>query len=107
MPRFVLHVGATVRCAHGGAAQPIASSPRVLVNGHPAVTIESHYVISGCPNPPPPAGSGPCATAIFIMAATRVFVTGNPVLLHDSRSVCQPTGTPLLPAVTQTRVSAM
>ena len=35
MPGFVLHVGATVLCAHGGQAQPTAPNPRVLVSGQP------------------------------------------------------------------------
>ena len=32
MPGFLLHLGATVMCVHGGQAQPTAVSPRVLVN---------------------------------------------------------------------------
>ena len=37
MPGFLLHVGATVLCAHGGQAQPTAPNPRVLVSGQPTV----------------------------------------------------------------------
>jgi hypothetical protein len=64
-------------------------------------------VIAGCPLPPPPAANGPCVTAQFVTSATRVLATGQPVLLLDSQAVCVPTGTPLMPVVTQVRVSGM
>ena len=35
MPGFLLHVGATVLCAHGGQAQPTVPNPRVLVGTYP------------------------------------------------------------------------
>ena len=38
MPGFILHVGATVICAHAGQAQPTAPNPRVMVGGQPVVT---------------------------------------------------------------------
>ena len=37
MPGFLLHVGATVLCAHGGQAQPTVPNPRVIVMGQPTV----------------------------------------------------------------------
>lgn len=106
MPGFIVHLGATVQCVHGGQAQPTAPSPRVLVSGQPVVTIASPYVIAGCTFPPPPAGNGPCVTAQFITAATRVLIAGQPVLLLDSQAICAPTGTPALILATQTRVAA-
>jgi hypothetical protein len=57
--------------------------------------------------PPPPSGNGPCVSAQFVTAATRVTALGQPVLLQDSQSICLPTGTPLLPLVTQVRVTGM
>ena len=107
MASFVLHQGATVLCAHGGAAAPLAPNPRVMVSGLPVVTIASGYAIKDCPLPPPPIANGPCATGRFITASTRVRVTGAPVLLKDSTSVCVPTDTPLRATTTQTRVSAI
>jgi hypothetical protein len=107
MPGFLLHVGATVACAHGGQAQPAASSPRVLVGGQPVVTVASTYLVAGCALPPPPLGNGPCVSARFVTAAQRVAVMGQPVLLQDSQAICEPTGTPLLTIVTQSRVSAI
>ena len=43
MASFVLHQGATVLCAHGGAAVPLAPNPRVMLSGQPVVTIASAY----------------------------------------------------------------
>jgi hypothetical protein len=107
MPGPLLHVGATILCAHGGQAQPTVPNPRVLVSGQPVVTLPGPWVIAGCPLPPPPAANGPCVTAQFVTSATRVLATGQPVLLLDSQAVCVPTGTPLVPVVTQVRVSGM
>ena len=107
MPGFLLHVGATVVCAHGGQAQPTAPNPRVMVGGMPAVTLTTPYVVAGCPLPPPPAGNGPCVTGRWITAATRVTSDGQPLLLADSQAVCAPTGTPLLILAMQKRVSAV
>jgi len=62
--------------------------------------------VAGCARPPPIAGNGPCVTAQFVTAATRVTSNGQPLLLLDSQAVCVPTGTPLLITVTQTRATA-
>ena len=105
MPGPLLHLGATVMCAHGGQATPAAPNPRVLVSGQPIVTLASPYVVAGCPFPP--NSGGPCVTAQYVTAATRITSNGQPVLLIDSQAVCAPTGTPLVPAVTQTRVTGM
>jgi hypothetical protein len=104
MPGFLLHMGATVLCAHAGQAQPTAPNPRVKVGGQPVVTLPTVYTVAGCAMPPPPAGNGPCVTAQFMTAATRVMAGGQPVLLQDSMATCVPTGTPLTIAVTQVRV---
>jgi hypothetical protein len=102
MPGFLLHVGATVICAHAGQAMPATPNPRVTVAGQPTVTMAAVYTIAGCaltgtPNPP-------CATATFLTSATRLTSGGQPLLLQDSRSTCVPTGTPLTIVVTQVRV---
>jgi hypothetical protein len=107
MPGFLLHVGATVLCAHGGQAQPTAPNPRVTVSGQPIVILTTPYVVAGCALPPPPAANGPCLTAQWVSAATRVTSNGLPVLLLDSQAMCAPTGTPLVVTVTQIRVSGM
>jgi hypothetical protein len=107
MPGFLLHLGATVLCSHAGQAQPTAPNPRVMVNGTPTVTLAAPYVVAGCALPPPPAANGPCVTAQFVTAATRVTSNGQPLLLLDSQAICAPTGTPLIIAVTQTRVTGI
>lgn len=106
MPGFILHVGATVLCSHGGQAQPTVPNPRVTVMGQPTVAITSPYVVAGCAMPPPTAGNGPCVTAQFVTSALRITSMGQPLLLLDSQAVCVPTGTPLLIVATQTRVTA-
>jgi hypothetical protein len=105
MPGFMLHVGATVLCAHGGQAQPTQPNPRVLVSGQPIVTLPAPFVVAGCPFNV--SGSPvPCVTAQWVTAAVRVTSNGMPVLLLDSQAVCVPNGTPLIIAATQVRVTA-
>lgn len=104
MPGFLLHVGATVLCLHGGQAQPTVPNTRVLVGGQPTVTQPAPYVVAGCAMPPPPAGNGPCVTASWIVGALRVTSNGQPLLLQSSQAICAPTGTPLNIVVTQMRV---
>lgn len=105
MPGFLLHQGATVLCSHAGQAQPTATNPRVTVSGQDTVVSTAPYTISGCTLPPPPNGNGPCVTAQWTSAATRLTSNGQPLLLLDSQAICAPTGTPLLIASTQTRVT--
>jgi hypothetical protein len=107
MPGFLVQVGATVMCAHGGQAQPTVPNPRVTAMGMPTVLMTSPYVVAGCAMPPPPNGNGPCITAQWTTGTTRVTSTGQPLLVQSSTAICTPTGTPLLVTVTQTRASAM
>ncbi|MCO5185287.1 MAG: hypothetical protein M9928_17965 [Anaerolineae bacterium] len=105
MPGFIVHLGASVICSHGGQAQPTAPNPRVMVSGQPVVTIAAPYVVAGCPffsgvNPLP------CVTGQWLVGATRVFAGGQPVVVQSSSSVCTPNGTPLIILVTQPRVNA-
>lgn len=106
MPGYLLHQGATVMCSHGGQAQPAMPDPRVSVSGMPIVTSAAPYVIAGCPFVPP-GGNGPCVTGQWLVGATRVFASGQPVVLQSSPSICTPTGTPMLVVTTQTRVTGM
>ena len=106
MPGFLLHVGATVLCSHGGQAQPTAPNSRVLVSGQPTVVQPMPYLVAGCPFNVS-GGPVPCVTAQWITAATRLTSNGLPLLLLDSQSVCVPNGTPLLIVMTQTRVTGI
>lgn len=107
MPGFLIHVGASVLCSHGGQAQATAPNPRVTVSGQPSVTMPAPWLVAGCALPPPTAANGPCVSAQFVTAATRVTSNGQPLLLFDSQAICAPTGTPLLIVASQTRVTAM
>lgn len=107
MPGFLLHVGAGVICAHAGQAQATMPNPRVSVSAQATVTQPPLWTIAGCAMPPPPSGNGPCVTAQWLTASTRVTSNGQPLLLLDSQSLCTPTATPLIVVATQTRVSAM
>lgn len=102
MPGYLVHVGATVMCAHAGQAQPTVPNPRVKVGGQPVVTMAAPYTIAGCSLTSVP--SPPCVTGQWLVAATRVLVGGTPVVLQDSTSTCVPTGTPMSVVVTQVRV---
>jgi hypothetical protein len=106
MPGFLLHVGATVMCAHGGQAQPTVPNPRVSVLGQPTVLQTAPYAVAGCAMPPPSTGNGPCVTAQWTTGSVRVTSNGQPLLLLSSTSICAPTATPLVVTVTQTRVTA-
>ncbi len=102
----ILHQGATVQCVHAGQAQPMTINPRVKVGNQSIVTQSAMYTISGCTQPPPPQGNGPCVTAQFTNAATRVRAGGEPVLLKSDQAICTPTGTGLNIITTQTQVKA-
>ena len=102
MGNALLHQGAMVQCQHAGQAQPITVDARVTVGGQSIVTQASSYTISACTLSS--SGSTPCATAQWVVAASRVKASGLPVLLDNSTAVCTPTGTGLQVLVTQTRV---
>ena len=105
MPGALVHVGATVLCAHGGQAQPTSPNPRVLVSQQPTVTIAAPYAVAACPFTVP-SGPMPCVTALWVVGATRVTSNGAPLVLVDSQAVCVPNGTPVTITSTQTRVTA-
>jgi hypothetical protein len=104
MPGVLLHVGATVLCAHAGQAQPSVPNTSVLVSGQPTVTISGPYLVAGCPFVPPAAG--PCVTAQWLVGTVRVTSFGQPLVIQTGQAICAPTGAPLLPLVCQTRVAA-
>lgn len=106
MPGYLLHMGATVFCAHGGQAQPTVTFPRVTLGGQQVVTQPAPYSIAGCPFMVGPTNV-PCVVATWMTAATRVKAGGLPVLLQDSQAVCAPNGTPVNIVMTQFRVKGM
>ena len=100
----IVEQSATVLCSHAGTATATAPYPRVTLSGSPVVTLSTSYVIAGCSL----TGTTvpPCATGQWVVGASRVTAGGTPVAILSGSSVCTPTGTPLLPVVTQTRVLA-
>jgi hypothetical protein len=106
MPGTVIHQGASVICMHGGQAQPTSTLPRILVSGMPVAVQTMPHVVVGCALPPPPAGNGPCVTAPWVVASVRVLANAMPLVLFDSQAIAVPSGTPLRPVATQTRVLA-
>lgn len=104
MPGFLIQQGATVMCAHGGQATPIVPNPRVTAVGAPTALIPDPWLVTGCPLVPPPVP--PCVTAQWIVGTTRVTSNGQPLVIDGGEAVCTPTGTPLVPVVTQIRVTA-
>lgn len=103
MSGYLLHVGATVLCAHGGQAQATSPNLRVKVGGQAVVTQSAPHSVAGCPFVVGTVPS-PCVTAQWVTAATRVKAGGMPILLQNSQATCVPNGTPLNIVMTQLRV---
>ena len=104
MPGPLLHLGATVLCAHGGQAMPTAPNPRVL-GRRPADGDDGRAL----------RGGGLRVTCRRQARSLRdrrngswrqraCSCHGQPVVLMDSQAICAPTGTPLLPVMSQMRV---
>ena len=104
MPGFILHLGATVQCSHGGSAQPSAPNPRVMVSNQPVITLSCPYVIAGCPLASVPSPF--CASGQWITGAMRVTAGGQPLAIVGGSSACPATGNPMMPVSFQTRVTA-
>ncbi|HSK33742.1 MAG TPA: hypothetical protein VK903_09675 [Propionicimonas sp.] len=113
MPGFLLHVGDTVQCTHAGPATLTTGNTRVLVNGTPALTATDLSTVAGCPFTLPNGKPQPCVTIRWV-AATRVFVNGQPAVVQvtgPGQGTCQspeqlPQGPPTISAV-QTRANGM
>jgi hypothetical protein len=104
MPGFLIQQGATVMCIHGGQAMPLVPNPAVTLEGMPSCLLPDPWSVAGCPGIPPTIP--PCVMASWVVGTVRVTSYGQPLLVQSSQAVCTPTGTPLLPIVTQVRVNA-
>lgn len=105
MPGFLIQQGATVICAHGGQAMPTVPNPAVTLDTMPSCLLSDPWTIAGCPGVP--SSIPPCVTAQWVVGTVRVTSFGQPLLVQSSEAVCTPTGTPLMPLVTQVRVAAI
>lgn len=104
MAGFLLHVGATVLCSHAGQALATVPNPRVLVSGQPTALVTAPWVVAGCALSA--TVTPPCVTGQWILGTLRVTSTGQPLVVQSGQAVCVPTGTPLIPVISQVRVSA-
>ncbi len=102
---FLIQMGATVMCAHGGQAMAITPNPRVLLSGQPSLLISGQWVVAGCPLVPPPLP--PCITGQWLVGTVRVLSNGQPMVLQSGTGITLPNGTPMIPVVMQARVSAL
>ena len=105
MPGFLVQQGATVLCVHGGQATPTVPNAAVTTLGMATCLVPLPWLVAGCPGIPPAVP--PCVTGQWVVGTTRVTSYGQPLLVQSSQAICVPTGTPLLPLVTQTRVFAI
>ncbi len=108
MTGFLLHVGATAMCPHGGPVSIISSNARVKISGQPVATLSDTYTVGGCAFTVPGPKPQPCVTVQWLVPASRVRVGGQPVILQTSSGLCQsaeqiPQGPPNV-VVTQVRV---
>jgi hypothetical protein len=107
MPGFLMHVGASAICPHGGQVSTISTNARVLVGGQPVATFGDTYLVAGCAFTVGPKPQ-PCVKVQWLVPAARVLVGGQPAMLQTSTGLCQsaeqiPQGPPSVVA-TQVRV---
>lgn len=88
MPGFLLHVGASAICPHGGQITIIPSSPRVLVSGQPVATFPDTTLVAGCAFTIPGPKPQPCIKVQWLVPAARVMVNHQPALLQTSQGLC-------------------
>ncbi|MGV3721433.1 MAG: hypothetical protein ACO1SX_11045 [Actinomycetota bacterium] len=108
MPGFLLHVGASLNCPHGGMVNGVPSSPKVLLGGQIALTAADQWLVAGCAFTVPPGKPQPCVKVVWMAPATKVLLGGKPAVLSLSSGLCQspeqaPQGPPLT-ASSQTKV---
>jgi hypothetical protein len=101
----IVTMSASVTCSHGGTATPSTSGGRVTIGGEAVITVATSYTVASC-SFYPPYGNGPCVNGQWTTAASRVFVEGQPVILLEHQGTCTPTGTSLIVASTQSKVTA-
>ncbi len=88
MPGYLLHVGATVMCPHGGQVSIASTNTRVTVGGQAVATMSDTYTIAGCAFTVPGPKPQPCVKVQWLAPATRVIVTNQPAILQSSNGLC-------------------
>lgn len=108
MGDFLIQIGATGMCPHGGPLQIVPSQVKVLLSGQPAATASDQFLITGCAFTTPVPKPQPCVTAKFL-PAVKVLLSGTPAVLKGGGLICQsaeqiPQGPPSV-TVTQLKVT--
>jgi hypothetical protein len=108
MTGFLMHVGASATCPHGGQVSVNATNARVKVGGQPVAIVADACPVAGCAFTVPGPKPQPCVKVQWTGPATRVLVGGQPVILQASTGLClsaeqMPQGPPNV-VQTQTRV---
>jgi hypothetical protein len=91
MADYLLHIGASVSCPHQGQVSIISSNMNVKVSGKAVATSNDTFTVAGCPftiTTPAPK-SQPCVKVQWIVPAKHVRVNRQPVLLAESKGICQ------------------
>ena len=87
MPGYLLTSTTQASCPHGGQVSFVASQARVRADGSPVLLVSDRATIAGCPFVVGTVAS-PCLTIQWLLPATRVQVSGTPVLLSTSLGLC-------------------
>lgn len=88
MAAFILQMGCTIQCPHGGMTTVTTSNTKVKVDGAFALLVADTFIIAGCPLNVLGAPH-PCVTIQWQNEAKKVKVTGKPVLLQNSIGLCK------------------
>ena len=85
---FLLHVGASILCPHGGQVSVLPGNPRVRLGGQPAATMADQYMIAGCAFT---VGTKPqpCLQVQWLAPAMRVRIGGQAAILQNSTGLCK------------------
>ena len=103
---YLLTKDVTALCTHGGSAEAVPTMARVKASGAPVLVASTLFAISGCPYVVGPSPF-PCVASTIPVAATRVKIMGQPVLLDSGSAVNVPTGATLNVVPPQTRVKGL
>lgn len=108
MPGFLVHVGASAICPHGGQVSVVSTNVRVKAGGQPVATLADTYPIAGCAFTVPGPKPQPCVKVQWLTPAARVLIGGQPAILQASNGLClsaeQIPGGPPNVVATQVRV---
>ena len=88
MGAFILQMGCTIQCPHGGMANAVPSNSRVKVGGNFALLVSDVFTIAGC-SFMMGQSPHPCVTIQWQNEAKKVKVNGTPVLLQSSIGLCK------------------